>query len=503
MTDKLKPRSVLGSGGFGTVYRSQDDGQECAIKRIPLRGNLSRMMLEPYILEVLDHPHIVKCRGYRVESSELVIMMDYVEGQSIREMLEEKYMFSYEEIWTMLSQLGSALEHAHALSITHRDIKPENIMRTTVGGETVYILVDFGVSELSKGLATNARLAGTYCYMAPEQLRGRPTFASDMWGLGAVAFEMMTGNQLFCGTRNEIYRQIQFGRTDLPANSDPSYLDLVEIIDCLLNRDVQCRMSSSELVKQLRTASPNPTNWNNKLSDIADFVKLVKHPFTVYALVGCMLIAVQAPGLRAFDTLKDLSLAAHVHGVIYIEVGEGRRKSLGWLMSIAGAFGMVLSFIFLCIFCDAPEDAFDLSEQLFGIKWIFVTVLAVLARRYVKERLTKRLFMLRARDGAQPKFYRDVLDELPEDMGLRRMYSESLFAAGEYEEAAIQAMVILHRDQMNIDSALMLGNCYLEMGMWDACVQICERWLSHCGYIFEFKDLRDEALLRSGFEVKL
>src|SRR6185369_10756702 len=130
--------------------------------------------------------------------------MPYVAGENLRAAMSTGKM-KLLRAGKIIEQLSLALSAAHQEGITHRDIKPENVLlQSFKSGQENVVLIDFGISsfrDLQKGGPVNlTRVAGTWPYMAPEQLEGLPDFASDQWALAVLAFELVTGKVPFPGT---------------------------------------------------------------------------------------------------------------------------------------------------------------------------------------------------------------------------------------------------------------------------------------------------------------
>ncbi len=201
----------LGSGGMGVVYEGEDIrlGRRVALKFMPEslacdQRNLQRFEREARVASSLNHPNI--CTIYEVEEHDhqLVIVMELLEGQSLKERIRGGPL-STEEFLNFGIQTADALAAAHTKGIIHRDIKPENIF--IVGNNRVKIL-DFGLAKVcppdvakrrsQKALTTNGVIAGTASYMSPEQIRGEELDArSDLFSLGIVLYEMATGQRPF------------------------------------------------------------------------------------------------------------------------------------------------------------------------------------------------------------------------------------------------------------------------------------------------------------------
>jgi tetratricopeptide (TPR) repeat protein/predicted Ser/Thr protein kinase len=197
----------LGRGGMGVVYKAEDTKlrRNVALKFLPPEftrdpASKQRFIHEAQAASALDHPAI--CRVHEIDETEdgrIFISMSCYEGTSLRERIEAGPL-QVEEAVRIATQVAEGLEHAHERGIIHRDIKPGNIMLTARGQTTK--IMDFGLAKLSgKTRITRAGAAmGTIAYMSPEQARGEEIDPrTDIWSLGVVLFEMLTGRLPFRG----------------------------------------------------------------------------------------------------------------------------------------------------------------------------------------------------------------------------------------------------------------------------------------------------------------
>ncbi|RMD63101.1 serine/threonine protein kinase, partial [Candidatus Parcubacteria bacterium] len=196
----------LGEGGMGLVYKARDTKLDrfVALKFLPpyLRQdeeNKKRFIQEAKAASALDHPNI--CTIYQIsetEDGQIFIAMACYEGQSLRDRIE-KGSLPIDEVLEIAIQIAAGLAKAHSKNIFHRDIKPANVIITN---DEVVKIVDFGLAKLSgKTQFTKAGTTlGTVAYMSPEQTRGIAVdHRTDIWALGAVIYEMLTGRQPFAG----------------------------------------------------------------------------------------------------------------------------------------------------------------------------------------------------------------------------------------------------------------------------------------------------------------
>lgn len=195
----------IGVGGMGIVYRAiyTKNGARVALKILSPDVSDSeslqrRFEREISILKKLQHPHIVRYYGGGKFGSQRFYAMELVEGGSIEAYLKKKGRLSWEEALDIAMQVAKALEHAHAAGVIHRDLKPANLLMNSAN---VVKLTDFGIARDTTATAITAagKTVGTYAYMAPEQIRGKPPVdkKTDLYALGCVLFEMISGETPF------------------------------------------------------------------------------------------------------------------------------------------------------------------------------------------------------------------------------------------------------------------------------------------------------------------
>lgn len=245
----------LGGGQFGDVYLAHDTilGMDFALKVSRMRASDVQMLKdEARLLAGLTHPNIV--RFYSVDRMEgkFVLVAEYVRGESLRDRLQEGRV-DIAEALGIARQTLSALAYAHEKGVIHRDLKPENILLTENGEVKV---ADFGLARFLKKGSLAASVAGTPFYMSPEAWSGRFMPSSDLWSVGVILYEMLTGVLPFQGAN---YEEI---RTKLmnEAPTDPSRLrpeipkTITDTILSLLAKDAQARpQDAGEVLGNLQT----------------------------------------------------------------------------------------------------------------------------------------------------------------------------------------------------------------------------------------------------------
>lgn len=256
----------IGEGGMGVVYRARYvvDDRRLAVKLLPPdvanTTILSRFEREMEILKTLRHPHIVRAFGGVCEGDQRFYAMELVEGGTLDRVIEEKGRLPWEQVIDYGVQMASALSYAHERGVVHRDVKPGNFLLTAAGKLK---LSDFGLATVvaASKITAAGRTMGTFPYMAPEQIRGRPPISaqSDLYALGCVFFEMLTGRPPFIGEApaEVMHKHLQ----DVPPRvvefepGCPAMLD--QLINDLLAKEPEQRPESAYLVaRRLNEVTP-------------------------------------------------------------------------------------------------------------------------------------------------------------------------------------------------------------------------------------------------------
>jgi serine/threonine-protein kinase len=213
---------LIGEGGFGQVWcaRRQGDGQITAIKVLHLElvqsvDALTRFQRELDAIERLHHPNVVRGLGHgTLEDGRPYLVLEYIEGPSLREVLHERGPISPIEMLTILEPLCDALHVAHDAGLVHRDVKASNVILARDRGRIRPVLLDFGlvklVDQVGPGLTSSRGMLGTPAAMAPEQMRGQSVDArTDIYALGLLAFHMLTGQPAFGGAPGVVLSYLQ------------------------------------------------------------------------------------------------------------------------------------------------------------------------------------------------------------------------------------------------------------------------------------------------------
>ncbi len=248
----------LGEGGMGVVYLAHDIelDRKVALKLPHFAGAKAaafaeRFRREARLAATLDHPNI--CRMYDIGEHErrLFLTMNYVEGRSLHEIIRSKGAIEPRTAVALLRRIAQAVHFAHKQGVIHRDLKPANIM---IKKNRDFVIMDFGlarrVDQEEAQLTATGAVLGTPAYMAPEQLRsekGASGTQSDVYSLGIILYELLTGQRPFQGTVPQIYAQILTTDSVSPASvRDGIEPELVAICQKATHKETAQRYQTAE-----------------------------------------------------------------------------------------------------------------------------------------------------------------------------------------------------------------------------------------------------------------
>jgi serine/threonine protein kinase len=248
---------IIGTGANGQVARAHDPliNRLVAIKLLPselARGEArQRFFQEARVVGQLSHPFIITLHDMGVEEATQTpyLVMEFVEGQPLDRLLE-KGSIPFPRACALASQVASALHAAHRKGVIHGDVKPANILVTDEGHVK---LMDFGMARLARHDSRSSPLLGTPAYWCPEQILGKPQDGrSDIFSLGIVLYEMITGHRPFDAESLQGICSRVLSSTPLPPSrsnaSIPIALD--ELLECCLAKDPSLRFATAEIFAQ-------------------------------------------------------------------------------------------------------------------------------------------------------------------------------------------------------------------------------------------------------------
>lgn len=270
--DRYEVFTMLGKGGMSVVYKARHLFTKKFVALKILHPHLAhnemtvkRFRQEAQTSGTLQHPGIISVQDFGVCDGAPYLVMDFIEGKSLSEVIKEEGNFSFDRFVDLMMQVGSALDYAHRNQVIHRDLKPSNIMVNKSDGKEQAKIVDFGLAKVIQSspsgqqLTQTGELFGSPLYMSPEQCSGRTLDArSDIYAFGCVMYEALCGQPPFIG-------ETVFETINKHLNSPPPPLNAPQLDDDIrqrvellilkcLAKDVDARFSSAnDVVAELRS----------------------------------------------------------------------------------------------------------------------------------------------------------------------------------------------------------------------------------------------------------
>jgi hypothetical protein len=264
IVDRYRVVALAGRGGMGEVYRAEDLklSQIVAIKFLPAAlsrdaGALARFHSEVRIARQVSHPNV--CRVFDIGDADGVpfLTMEYVDGEDLASLVRRIGRLSSDKAIEIARQVCAGLGAAHERGVIHRDLKPANLM---LDGTGKIRITDFGLAAIAASLDASDVRAGTPAYMAPEQLEGKEVTAkSDLYSLGLVLYEILTGKRAFNATTlPELMKQRE---SSAPANPSTLVRDLDPLVErvilrCLEKEPAQRPASALQVAAALPGGDP-------------------------------------------------------------------------------------------------------------------------------------------------------------------------------------------------------------------------------------------------------
>ena len=281
---RYRVERALGHGGMATVHLARDDrlGRDVAIKRLSEAMSGDEIFRERFMREArtaagLSHPNIVAVFDVGEEDGTPFIVMEWVEGGTLAELLAQNGPLDPDRAVDLVLQACAGLEHAHEAGLVHRDIKPQNLL---VRADDTLKIVDFGIARPVDGtqLTLAGTILGTAAYLAPEQALGeRVTPAADLYSLGAVTYELLSGRPPY--TFESLAELAVKQREGPPPPIDGVSQELQDVVRrCLAPDPADRPVSAAGLAHELAQASPELPTESIPADDVTVATQVIEAP---------------------------------------------------------------------------------------------------------------------------------------------------------------------------------------------------------------------------------
>lgn len=258
-----KRERYLARGHFSSVYMASDriTGEKFAVKIIKKdKNDLEKakkfVRREVKVLSVTRHPHLVRAVDFFSSNGKPHIVLEFVSGGSLRDLIRDKKFLSQEEARPIMRGLLSGLAYLHKANIVHRDLKPENILMEK---DNFPKITDFGLATFRNEASSCHTVVGTPSYVSPEVMRNMPYGPpADVWATGIILYFMITGERPYLGAdRNEIKKAVLEGHFNFPADVlGPDETQLRHLISSLLAHDQRSRISAADALNHPWLVAP-------------------------------------------------------------------------------------------------------------------------------------------------------------------------------------------------------------------------------------------------------
>jgi serine/threonine-protein kinase len=366
--NKYRLESQLGEGGMGAVWRATrlNIGDAVAIKvlhsgLLNTPNGAERFRREAQSAARLKHPNVVTIHDFGVSHGLLYLVMELVEGQSLRAFIQKQGPLRSSVIAEIMSQVCSALDEAHSRGIIHRDIKPDNIMVSEASGRHRVKVLDFGIAKMldtstgssSGTLTQTGSVIGTPHYMSPEQCLGEDLDGrSDLYSLGVVLYEMLTGRLPFNSPTMRSVIAAHLSQQPVPVSSlNNSITPQVEavVMRTLSKEKSERQQSAAQLSQELISAlnktvrdTPRPTTPESQSDDSTVDLHYSQNPpkFTGFPPLASAAPAQHAPPTRS-NTIQQAAPQFSPQTIQQVPIPaqplhemEPRRRSIApWLIT--------------------------------------------------------------------------------------------------------------------------------------------------------------------------
>lgn len=265
----------LGSGGFGSVFLAKDTWLNIKVAvKVPHKQSLElfKLLKEPRLQAALNHPNIVRMIAAEKENKVFFMVMEYIKGKTLERILEKEKILDIEKAIGFITQISYGIDHAHNNKIVHRDLRPSN---TIISEDGTAKITDFGTSVWLENVPYASTRIGSPPYMAPEQFLGKSTFGSDIYSIGCIFYEIVSGRPPITDPDPfKILEKAQKGKIKPPRlinKKIPKEINEI-IMQCLAPKVVDRYQKASEIIRHL-SAFKGKTSEESEIEDIRRRIK--------------------------------------------------------------------------------------------------------------------------------------------------------------------------------------------------------------------------------------
>lgn len=490
---KYEVQHKLGSGGYGVVYQAYDTDTHATLAIKVLRPRKSHDGIERHVLLeearrscAVNHPHVVRLLAVEEVDDLHFVVMDLVEGETLQQRLQCEVTLEPREAATVVSQVASALAAVHAAEVLHGDTKPGNIIIESSTGHAK--IADFGLSqEVERDAGSTRRhVAGTPPYMSPEQISGNNVDCrTDLFSLGVVLYELLTGTRPFPGDREQLKKRIPHEEPLRPRKLKrdvPKDLESITL-KCLEKNPAKRYQTATELQQELHrwlNDEPIEARPTGRLRRSRLFVKRNRIWLSICALlvsiatlsVGSAAIVLESnfSVRRAYDVADSNALATRAVLSKYLtSVTQYRLANAPGIQTLREELiCLVLPYYqqFLAQSRDDVSLRADIADVQFRLAHLFLMTGEVQeAKRYYGE--AKQFFAELQDHGPKNRKDRVLLAMfLTDHAHFAEQLSLAVDGEGSYKAAIQLARTLVADEPANRDHAEMLAQALTSYGAW-------------------------------------
>ena len=355
LSGRYRLEARIGAGGMSTVYRATDETlqRQVAIKLMNREvssdsDQLERFRREARAVAQFSHPHIVGVIDAGEDEGRPYIVFEYVEGETLKERIRRQGRLAIPEAVAYAIEIARALGAAHARHIVHRDVKPQNVLIDEEGSAKV---TDFGIARTldEEGLTADGRVLGTTDYVSPEQALGQPvTGQSDLYSLGIVLYEMLTGEVPYRG-ENQVAVAMKHVREELPdvqLKRPEVSAALASVVDHATAKHQEDRYADdAELIADLEDVLAIETARSGSATgEVTSVLRTIPSesrrlvPFSVRHRLGAALLLLIAVALVAGGAVWLATRAHHGTGKLTVKPPQARLVQVSLCQTCAQGF---------------------------------------------------------------------------------------------------------------------------------------------------------------------